>query len=805
MSETKVGNVEKIIQCFTSKGGYGINNETNRTSSCVELDDIDNKTLLKENVKLILDSDSSILFPYIRALFIRTNGNTKESLRRLGKLFSTSVDLMKLGKFSKQENNEILELLLSTTRMLNRKQTEAGIVTILREFSLDPLNEESINGHNSALELIPQLVSRNGEKVCREYALDTIHEMSFPRSSIVALSATLVNLCECESDLRKAIEKIKSYIVLDTACLVGNSAVLGNINSVVVVPEDLPALIYQLTCLSRKFETSSDNSLISLSKKLVFEAVSNVLDSLVHATKNGIEACKLSDAAEAISGRLFDIMSTIVHHLSLLVSKDQGISSEIVKLVKSRGIFVPCRVDSFICTALSLSTAPSKAYNAPSTQAPLHPISMNREEHIPSCPIIGDNSAFMSTSRLLLALLAAKAPRLEDGIVQNICESIQEVYSARSLHVQSQWFPPHDWVEVCQTGVLSSTNLQRLFADIFNGPLMVESIVQPIMKCATALLLSPGSVFTFGTSFSTALKSLSSLSTSNLTISPLPIASLSSIISSTDINSKSSCASSPQGLGAWLLVQLFICCPHARFPVIRYDRFMTSDNVFTNVNAYVFFIREIVQHLQTAIYSADATSGHSLQSHLAGGITAQVVSTSAVSPFRDQSLIEKLLLGVLAHLTSSSLFSEVIMMSSQQIDSLHYRQGNSGILQELMELFFSLPSFLPRTAGELVRVVLPILCVSPGLADRCTLSLRKASFSKDMRSRLAAVSALMTLLRVQHEPKLGNAGLVSNESYDRESHYSRKPSASELLSTEEILSLCRRFLHHQAPVCHVCL
>lgn len=177
----------------------------------------------------------------------------------------------------------------------------------------------------------------------------------------------------------------------------------------------------------------------------------------------------------------------------------------------------------------------------------------------------------------------------------------------------------------------------------------------------------------------------------------------------------------------------------------------------------------------------------------------------------DQSPLEKILLGVLSHLTSSEECLEGIVDSSQGLLFARNQRtlsDNSGsIVQELMELFMALPTLLPRTAGHLVQLMVPLLRRSSCLADRCALSLRKASFSKDVGSRLSAVSALMTLLRVQLVSPQEMSTEVDSSSQSNGLPPPQPKRTSHpipgVLSIEEILSLCRRFMHHQASVCEL--
>ena len=127
--------------------------------------------------------------------------------------------------------------------------------------------------------------------------------------------------------------------------------------------------------------------------------------------------------------------------------------------------------------------------------------------------------------------------------------------------------------------------------------------------------------------------------------------------------------------------------------------------------------REVVQRLQMVIASSDSSgSSHPTTS------TSSTSSLTAPGSPPDQSPLEKLLLGVLRHLTSSALCLEGILESTQQIGFSAAGGGGGGgggsIVQEFMELFLALPSLLPRTAGQLVQVMVPLLRCSSGLADR---------------------------------------------------------------------------------------
>ena len=174
-----------------------------------------------------------------------------------------------------------------------------------------------------------------------------------------------------------------------------------------------------------------------------------------------------------------------------------------------------------------------------------------------------------------------------------LCESIQEVYEAQSLPLQSLWFSANIWEHASQSRIVTPVSLQHLFVQILTGPLMVEGIVQPLMKCACGLLQQASSSPTSTgstTATSSALKAHSSLSASSLVISPMPYESLcqqtaatqtysvaaTTSAATTDVCTTVLATTSAPGFGAWLLIQLFLNCRHARLPIIRCVLFVVT-------------------------------------------------------------------------------------------------------------------------------------------------------------------------------------------------------------------------------------
>ena len=112
---------------------------------------------------------------------------------------------------------------------------------------------------------------------------------------------------------------------------------------------------------------------------------------------------------------------------------------------------------------------------------------------------------------------------------------------------------------------------------------------------------------------------------------------------------------------------------------------------------------------------------------------------------------------------------------------------------DLQEAFLSIADLNPSTAGKLVSTLSTLFPRCTFLADRCALSLRKATFSQDEGCRQSAVAALLALLRNQ---------VASASTLHRRltiNYNSVTPGVSPL-AIDEILALLRRFMTHQSGV-----
>jgi hypothetical protein len=231
----------------------------------------------------------------------------------------------------------------------------------------------------------------------------------------------------------------------------------------------------------------------------------------------------------------------------------------------------------------------------------------------------------------------------------------------------------------------------------------------------------------------------------------------------------SDCLQGHAYFGAWILEQLFFLCKHSR----------------------IYVIRELISR-----FSLPFTYSES--------------SNNLNSKISNKDFVSNICVGILKSLCSKS------------------KQSIIEIQSELHEVFMYIPQFSPYTAGELVSALVPLFEKCPGMADKCSLSVRKACFSKDTSSRKAAVSTILALLRshfsksklpsvVSYQSMLNSSSSSSNERNSLEGSSQHNDSRSKFqqalnfqnllkervatgTSIEEVLVLLKRFLQHQSSV-----
>lgn len=617
------------------------------------------------------------------------------------------MEYLKLGAFNDQHRKECADRLFMNLKLLSERQAEKAVHKIVDDFC--PKNELSFRGHSTLLELISPLVSRSKAST-RDSIIGKLCELSWPSIAVAMLSSTLIDICETEEQSYLALTKVSRYIRWNINSFVpkvaGSTTNYENRDGN-VEPEELPALFYQITSLVRKCEAAT-----SALKNVVVGVVASALDRLILSMhfSNPLEVnfdtsggpcdeamtCEKSiksiyDSDGSSRRRIDAIISTIVHHLSLVVSKDQGIAAEITNCIKTRQLLVTDvgSIESYIFASTQrhqaiAGRATFASAAASSSSRPRAGLLVSSKQ-----PASDTRPSRVSPARLLLSCLAARAPRQQDKVISGMVEAISEAQAVQEKISSSLWFQEQTWKSALQLRV---DGFFKSFSLLLRGPMMLEQVVAPLVIMAFSLIDSPRQVHR--SAWDTVLPA---------TVQCLPRPALKQ--------------PGAQALGAWLLVRLFCLCEQSRGEIAK-----------------GIVLRLVMSGIAAAevgpVFGGGGGGG------AAGGSSSSSILAGSSLPGQTS-----------AQATHAQTARIGIAVLRQLAISCSY--GLSDVSGDLQEAFASLPDLDHHTSGGLITAVSPLFSTSTSLADRCALALRKSSFSKDCNCRQAAVSALLALLKAQ--------------------------------------------------------
>jgi hypothetical protein len=267
-----------------------------KTEAVSLMDEMDEDRLF-ELLESLVQEKSDKLLPFITAVFAGSQQVSNSSVSRFVRLYGELIQL--LGEGTLSDAPQLIDLLFSNMRILPKEQAQQYTDKIIAELP----QRRAQSGVLCLLELLPQLASLVGER-CKDYAIDRLCGMVWPPSAVVLLSSALVELNSSHTKDFEVIKKISSSMSLRSQA----PAPLTGAESISI--EDLPSLVYQLTSIA------SDSAPPNV-RRMVVEAVADSLDDIAEY----VLETNLSQPSRGTVLR--QVMSTIIHHLALLVSKDQ--------------------------------------------------------------------------------------------------------------------------------------------------------------------------------------------------------------------------------------------------------------------------------------------------------------------------------------------------------------------------------------------------------------------------------------------------------------------------------------------------
>ena len=658
-----------------------------------------------------------------------------------GVLYMESIKALKAG-LPDEQAKPLLETLLSNQHHVPLDRVKSLVDKMILTESFRPIRptSECLRGLGRCLEFVSKVAQRP-ESFVRLFVLNCLLELTWVSECVGMLASTTVDLVESEEEAEKALRKIAHYLHWKAEGSTAGDAASSNADTPAQVAatsvlrlnaanrEELPALLYQVTKLGQKSLNSS-----AYLKRITVDILSLAVDRIVRQAEfdaslqswsgglgifSTTTGTGTSGAAKVHTNssepQQTAVLATISHHLSLLVAKDQGIASEVVECIKSRRLLLDPQASA--CN-------PSKSPRGRGRGA----TDSNKR------------SAF-SEARLLLCILAAKAPHHHSRVIKGLVEVATSIYSTQAtLEAPGAWL---GWDAWRSAQPMRPVDLRAGLHRLISGPLMTEAAAAPLIAYALACidsLKAPPKV---------PWESL--LGTVVHCHPPPPPRQV-----------------GPASLGAWLLTTLFVRCKYAQIEIIRE------------------VLQRLAMHASTIATSMIVAAGG--QSEGGGGMEsieggggagagggAVTSSSHAAVPFATSSAT-----------AAAAAFLCVDLLDTLVHQNLHAMIDRGTDLQEAFACLGDLPAEL---AFRLITALGPLFSLCPALADRLALSTRKVTFSRDLQCRLAAVAGLTSLLGAQlrqQQLSFPAAALAA------------APASG--LSLDEILALLRRFLSYQAGV-----
>jgi hypothetical protein len=620
------------------------------------------------------------IYPYLCALLTSCSVDSQLVSKRRVLCFFHAVAYLKLG--ANGSYGDCIEKLSSNAHLLGPKYAEIVIKKIIENIS--PTDERTLQCHVALLELLPKFVSLLCDS-SKQQAVDGLIRTTWHPSCVVALAATLCELCETEQQCNSALDAISARVRWNIRLLSVDARTSTHRFSAehsVIDPDDLPNLFYQLILMGKKCESNSNVNYLRRVVVVISHAIDKLLLPLMGFELTAVELDE-GDIAVAVGGintdalrqryrrsdscrRIIeDIFSNIVHHLSLAFVRDSTVTNEIIFALKNRWLF---------STGFSRSTNDNSARDR-------------------------TDMVLLSPGKLLLCCIASQSPYHKDKIITGIAEFINEVYSIQNQELLTLWYQDRVWRSAMK---IQCEQVWEVFGLLTHGPVRSEVSLSTFLSLSFLLIDNAKLVDNVLVTYSRCIVDLMTANASH--------------------------GRAAWSFGAWLLIRLFIENLHIRAQVIK-ELCLRMCTVYRNES-----------HASSTHYSA-ATDG----------VTAPVV----------------ICVHILSELTR---YCPVGLL-------------DSGV--ELFELFTSLPNLSHDVAAQLIGALCPMFSLSAPLGERCSIALRKISFSKDLFCRKAAACSLLQLLKYQLIQESSAAGTHAS-------------TAS--LKVEEILILLRRFMQHQPSV-----
>ena len=438
--------------------------------------------------------------------------------------YAKSIQIIQLGGLYQKELQLLQEHLIAHIHFLNDEECLRLLSKMFNE-SWEKSLTETTPALNVTLELAVRFSQRSSNPVLR----DKVHEhlMNFsggkwPEFAVLILVAAAVECSDSVRECESVLERVRECALWSKSLIYGKTG---------FDLESVPTLLYHIMSLCRKEQVSSEK----LVSKVV-DLLAHSTDSLLnlqdcghlqtkvgtrtdilrfrdYSTSNSTDVSSTFDLIQNTAYRIPSVLATMVHHMSLFITKDQGLMEELLKRARNRNFGI-------------------------------------------------ENTPHVSPSVLMMCMLAASAPRHGDAMLRALSDVISVSFDFElrfsTLTAHQAGSSAGHWFRFCSDELLQQGAAMKLcdaFEHLPRSPLMAECLASPLLRLSVMLLVIPSSLH---------------MEASTRLSSKIHIRSHPCLTSGFEENhTVNSAFDTPASLGARIMAQLFCACPYARRSIAR--------------------------------------------------------------------------------------------------------------------------------------------------------------------------------------------------------------------------------------------
>ncbi len=379
---------------------------------------------------------------YLSAILCAFSTKLNTKVREI--VYKLIIARLSEGKFCESEAKRVLEYMSLYAHQLTDSECYQIISKVLgskTKWVLQKNNHMGLRDFAGILEFLCRMCERAESTVRRKChaAILNYHTAKWPACVTVMLASAATEISSTSSECSATLQHIRQRLRWQgQKNVIPPSLERGDY----VEPDELPVLIFHAVSLLKKPGGEPLRSSIMDMLIIFVDTILNDCEEVnINASRSSSSSSSsMTTAYNRTNFRASSVLGTIVHHLSLLLAKDQGIVMEILTRIKD--------VDLGIT-----SSEPS-----------------------------------ISQGVILIALLAARVPRQTTKVLGALCDSISRISTAHLRFQKDKILVKVPQDVVTMIVPLTLSQIQFSLSKFSKSPLLTEQLSPPLVGLALALV-----------------------------------------------------------------------------------------------------------------------------------------------------------------------------------------------------------------------------------------------------------------------------------------------------------------------------